>query len=293
MTKKTIITCAVTGAGPITERSRHVPITPKQIAQASVDAAKAGAAVVHIHVRHPETGAPSMDVELYRETVDRIRQSGSDVLINLTSGVGARYVPDTQDPAKAGPGTNFRTPEARVEHIVEIKPEICSLDVGSLNFARHVVINTPDHLSTMAQLIRDAGVKPEIEVFELGHIRLAKKMIEDGDIIGTPLFQFCLGIPWGAEANSQTMLTFLQHIPNGADWGGFGISTAIWPMVAQSALLGGNVRVGLEDSLYIRRGELAESNAQLVEHATKIVDGLNGEIASPVEARAILDLKGR
>ncbi len=207
MSNKTIITCAVTGGGAITERSKFVPITPAQIAQSAIEAAQAGAAVVHIHVRDPETGAPSMELGLYREVVERIRASATDLVINLTGGVGGRYVPSEDDPAVAGPGTQFVAPEQRVQHIVELRPEICSLDIGSLNFGRYTVLNTPPHLSRMAALIREAGVKPELEVFELGGIRYARQMIETGEVVGQPLFQLCLGIPWGADANTETMLT--------------------------------------------------------------------------------------
>ena len=287
---KTIITCAVTGGGAITERSKYVPITPIQIAESAIDAARAGAAIVHIHVRDPHTGAPSMDIECYRQVVERVRASEVDVLINLTTGVGARYAPDDNDPAIAGPGTNFVSPERRVQHVLDLKPEICSLDVGSTNFAKYVVINTPGHLSRMAALIRGADVKPELEVFELGHIRYAKKMIEDGEIEGPPLFQMCLGIPWAADASPNTMLAMKNMLPANAQWSGFGISTALWPMVAQAFLLGGNVRVGLEDSLFVSRGVLAPSNAALVERAVAIIHSLGGETATTQEARQMLSL---
>ena len=287
---KTIITCAVTGGGAITERSKYVPITPIQIAESAIDAARAGAAIVHIHVRDPHTGAPSMDIECYRQVVERVRASEVDVLINLTTGVGARYAPDDNDPAIAGPGTNFVSPERRVQHVLDLKPEICSLDVGSTNFAKYVVINTPGHLSRMAALIRGADVKPELEVFELGHIRYAKKMIEDGEIEGPPLFQMCLGIPWAADASPNTMLAMKNMLPANAQWSGFGISTALWPMVAQAFLLGGNVRVGLEDSLFVSRGVLAPSNAVLVERAVAIIHSLGGETATTQEARQMLSL---
>jgi uncharacterized protein (DUF849 family) len=287
---KTIITCAVTGGGAITERSKYVPITPVQIAESAIDAARAGAAIVHIHVRDPHTGAPSMEIECYRQVVERIRASGIGVLINLTTGVGARYAPDDNDPAIAGPGTNFVSPERRVQHVLDLRPEICSLDVGSTNFAKYVVINTPGHLSRMAALIRGAGVKPELEVFELGHIRYARKMIEDGEIEGPPLFQMCLGIPWAADASPNTMVAMKNMLPANAQWSGFGISTALWPMVAQAFLLGGNVRVGLEDSLYVSRGVLAPSNAVLVERAVAIIHSLGGETATAEEARQMLSL---
>lgn len=288
---KTIITCAITGGGAITERSKYVPITPEQIAESAIGAARAGAAIVHVHVRDPKTGAPSMGFELYKEVVDRIRDSAVEVIINLTTGVGARYVPGEPDPAVAGPGTTFFSPERRVEHVVALKPEICSLDVGSANFARYVVVNTPDHLTRMAALIRAAGVLPELEVFELGHIRYARKMIEDGEIAGTPLFQLCLGIPWAADAVPDTMLAMRRMLPQNAQWSGFGISTAIWPMVAQAYLLGGNVRVGLEDSLFISKGVLAPTNAALVEHAVNILHSLGGEVATAREARQMLHLE--
>lgn len=287
---KTIVTCSVTGGGAITERSKYVPITPVQIADSALEASRAGAAVVHIHVRDPKTGAPAWAPELYREVVERIRDSGSDVIINLTSGVGARYVPSDDNPAVGGPGTNFLTPEARVQHIVELKPEICSLDIGSLNFGKYAVLNTPPHLTKMAELIRQAGVKPELEVFEIGHIRYGRHMIEQGELDGAPLFQLCLGIPWGADASTEVMTAMRNLLPHGSQWGGFGISTALWPMVAQAWLLGGHVRVGLEDSLYISKGVLAPSNAVLVERAVGIVQNLGGEIASSAEAREILML---
>jgi uncharacterized protein (DUF849 family) len=288
MDNKVIVTCALTGAGAITDRSTYVPITPAQIAQSAIEAASAGAAVVHIHVRHPETGAPSMDLTLYREVVERIRASNTDVIINLTGGVGGRYIPSDEDPALAGPDTNFVSPERRVEHIVELKPEVCSLDIGSLNLGPYTVLNTPSHLTRMAALVRSAGVKPELEVFDLGGIRYAKKMLEIGEIEGQPLFQLCLGISWGAGADTETMLAMRNMLPDNSLWSAFGISSAIWPMVAQAAVLGGNVRVGLEDSLFINKGELAKSNAVLVERAVSIVRNVGREIASPGEAREIL-----
>ena len=290
---KTIITCAVTGGGAITERSKYVPITPEQIANSSIEAARAGAAIVHVHVREPDTGAPSMRLELYREVVDRIRASDVDVVINLTGGLGGRYVPSPEDPSVAGPGTQFVSPERRVEHIVELRPEIGTLDIGSLNFGQYTVLNTPAHTSRMAALMQEAGVMPELEVFELGGIRYARHLLERGEIASPPLFQLCLGIPWGAGADTETMVAMRNQLPADAAWSGFGISTAIWPMVAQAAILGGNVRVGLEDSLFLDRGELATSNAVLVERAVCILQNLNRPIATPAEARAALNLKRR
>src|SRR5262249_37778417 len=200
MQRKVIISCAVTGSADTPRRNPAVPVTPAQIAQSAVDAAKAGAAIVHIHVRNPETTRPSMDPALYREVVERIKSSGSDVLINLTTGPGARFVPGEEDPQAPGPGTTIKPPAERVRHVIELKPDICSLDMGSMNMGPHVFVNTPAHLETMAIAIRDAGVLPELEVFETGHLLLAKRMIENGHIKAPGMFQICLGIAWAQPA---------------------------------------------------------------------------------------------
>lgn len=289
---KTILTCAVTGAGAYTERTRNVPVTPAQIADECIAAARVGAAVCHIHVREP-SGAPSMNLEYYREVVSLIRASDTDLVINLTTGAGARYIPSEHDPLSPAPGSTLTTPEIRVRHVVDLAPEICSLDIGTMNFGKHAVLNTPTHVAAMARMVQAVGTKPEIEVFDIGHIDHARRMIEDGLIEDTPFFQICLGVPGGAPATPQALISLLSFLPAGAHWGGFGISAMSLPIVAQCVLLGGHVRVGLEDNLYLRRGEPAPGNAALVEQAADIVRTLGGELASPDEARATLGLSAR
>jgi 3-dehydrocarnitine:acetyl-CoA trimethylamine transferase len=290
MQRKIIISCAVTGSADSPGKNPAVPVTPEQIAKSSIDAAKAGAAVVHIHVRNPQTTKPSMDGALYREVVERIRASGTDVLINLTTGPGARFEHDPQDPTKASPASTLRGPEDRVRHVVELRPDICSLDMGSLNMGSRVFINTPAHLQTMAVAIRDMGVLPELEVFETGHLLLAKRMIETGHIKTPGMFQLCLGISWGQPATPEAMTYMRNLLPAGSPWFAFGISLYQFPMVAQAVLLGGHVRVGLEDNLYLEKGKLAPSNAALVEKAAHIIEVLGDQVASPAEARDILGL---
>ena len=285
-----IITCAVTGAGETTERSKLVPITPREIADAAIEAAQAGAAVVHVHVRDPETGQGSRDPALFRETVDLIRASDTDVIINLTAGMGGDWVPSEDDPSLPGPGTDMIGPEERLAHVIDCRPDICSLDCGTMNFGgNYTYINTAPYLRTMAKIVQEMKVKPELEVFDLGQIRLARDLIQDGLIDAPPMFQLCLGIPWGAGADTATMTAMQQALPDDAIWAGFGISRMQMPMVAQAVLLGGNVRVGLEDNLYLDRGVLA-SNAQLVERAREIIERLGARVAGPDEARALLKL---
>ncbi len=289
----TIISCAVTGN--ITTKANHpeLPCTPQEIAKACIDAAKAGAAIVHIHVRYPD-GRPSMELAHYREAVERIRDSGTDVIINLTTGPGQRFVPTPGDPKLAAPGTTLTTPERRVEHIVELRPEICSLDCNTMYSGSSVVINTPENLRIMARLIREAGTKPELECFDSGDIQLACDLLKDGTLDGDkPFFQIVLGIKYGAVANSATMSYLASQLPSGAVWSGFGIGRFEYPMLAQAWLLGGHVRVGLEDNVFIRKGVLAPDNAALVTKAGMIVDALGGQVASVAEAREILGLKGR
>jgi len=290
MQRKVIISCAVTGSADTPGRSRAVPVTPEQIAASALDAAKAGAAIVHIHVRDPKTTKPSMDVAHYREVVERIRGSGSDVLINLTTGPGARFTHDENDPAKPGPGSVLKSPQERVRHVVELKPDICSLDMGSLNMGDRVFINTPDHLQKMAQAIKAAGVTPELEVFETGHLLLAKRFIEEGYVEPPGMFQICLGISWGQPATPEAMTYMRNLLPPDAAWFAFGISLHQFPMVAQTVLLGGHPRVGLEDNLYLEKGKLAPSNAALVEKAGNIIEVLGDQVATPSEARQILGL---
>jgi uncharacterized protein (DUF849 family) len=290
MVEKIVVTCALTGGFDTPGKNPAVPVTPEQIAQSGLEAADAGAAILHIHVRDPKTTKPSMAIELYQETVERIRARNADVIINLTSGPGARYIPDADDPLKPAAGSTLTTPAKRMAHIELLHPEICSLDVGSMNFGPHVFINTPGHLADMAGRAHRVGVRPEIEVFDLGHIELAKKLISDGAIAGPALFQLCLGISFGAAATPETMLAMRNALPSGSRWSAFGISRMQFPMVAQSVLLGGHVRVGLEDNLYLSPGRLAPSNAALVEKAVQIVRSLGANIASPAEARVIFGL---
>jgi uncharacterized protein (DUF849 family) len=270
------VTCAVTGSHQNFHNHPDFPLTPEQIANSCLEARSAGAAVVHIHVRDPDTGAASGDPALYREVVERIRDSGSDVLINLTTGEGGRYVPDETDPSRGGPGTTLRRPELRLRHVLEMRPHICSLDVGSANFSEHVFMNIPGHLRIMADAIRGAGVKPEMEVFELGHIRFASQLIEEGLVDSPPLFQICLGIPWAAPATPEVLALMRNLLPEGAVWAAFGISRWEFPMLAQALTLGGHVRVGLEDNLYLSKGEYA-SNATLVEKAVRIIREVGAE----------------
>lgn len=288
--RKVILTCAVTGGDDTAFKHPAVPVTPKQIAEAAIEAAKAGAAIAHIHVRDPKTGKPSMELELYREVVGRIRESSTDLIINLTTGPGARFVPADEGVNAAAEGSNLRTPVERVRHIVALRPEICSLDMGSVNFGKGVLINVPKHIEIIAAAIKSAGVKPELEVFDIGHVALALNMISRGLIGPKPVFQAVLGVPWGAPANTETMTLFKTLIPPGSVWAAFGVGRHEFPMVAQSVLLGGHVRVGLEDNLYLDKGVPAKNNTVLVERAVDIVRILGAEIATPTEARNILDL---
>jgi uncharacterized protein (DUF849 family) len=286
-----MISCAVTGsAADSPAKNPAVPVTPEQIATSAIDAAKAGAAIVHIHVRDPKTTQPSMEGAHYAEVVDRIRSSGTDVIINLTTGPGGRFSPDPADPMKPGPGTTLRTPRQRVQHVLDLRPEICSLDMGSMNMGPNVFVNTPSILEAMAADIGAAGVTPELEVFETGHLLLAKRMIENGHLKGPGLFQICLGIAWAQPATSDAMIYMRNLLPPGCIWFAFGISLHQFPMAAQAVLLGGHVRVGLEDNLYLERGKLTPSNAALVAKAGKIIELLGSSVATPAEARQILGL---
>jgi uncharacterized protein (DUF849 family) len=231
-----------------------------------------------------------MEVAHYEEVVTLIRAAGSDVLINLTTGAGARYAPREDDPTRATPDSTMSTPERRVEHVIKLRPDLCSLDVATMNFPTYAFVNMPSHIERMAKLIQDAGVKPEMEVFDLGHVRLAANMVQRGVIKGEPLFQLCLGIPWTAPATPAGMMAMVGELPPGATWAAFGISSQEFPMVAQAVLLGGHVRVGLEDNLYLRRGVLANSNAQLVERAVSVVEAIGSQPATPAEARQLLGI---
>ncbi len=293
MATSTILTCALTGSGDTTAKNPAVPVTPEEIATSGIAAARAGAAIIHIHVRDLETRLGSMDVDYYREVVERVRKSGVDVVINLTTGPGARFVPGDPDPKMAAPGSTITTPERRVEHILALRPEICSLDMGSMNFGPHVFANIPAHLSTMAAYIREAGVKPELEVFEAGHIQLAAKMVADGAFDAPQLFQIVLGVPWGAPATPEAMVFMRNLLPPGANWAGFGIGRAEFPFVALAAMLGGHCRVGLEDNLYLEKEVLAPSNAALVEKAVRILELTGATVATAAQAREILGVRRR
>ena len=288
MNRKVMISCAVTGSADTPGRNPAVPVTPKQIAASAIDAAKAGAAIVHLHVRDPQTTKPSMEFDHYREVVERIRGSGVDVVINLTTGPGGRFVPGIEDPFNVGPATNLKSVQDRVRHVMNLKPEICSLDMGSMNMGNTVFVNSVAYLEAMATAIRDAGVLPELEVFETGHLLLAKRMIENGFIKPPGMFQICLGISWAQPATPEAMTYMRSLLPPDSPWFAFGISLYQFPMVAQAVLLGGNVRVGMEDNIYLERGKLAPSNAALVEKAAKIIEILGDHVATPAEARQML-----
>jgi uncharacterized protein (DUF849 family) len=286
------VTCAVTGSGDSVRKSPHVPVTPAQIAAAALDAHAAGAAIVHLHVRNPATGAPSRDPTLFREVVERIRAANEEVIINLTGGMGGDILfgPDTA-PLDFATGTDFVGPGERMAHIGELLPEIGSLDCGSLNFDESLYGTTPRYLRQMAAEYRSRGVRPEIEVFELGHIELARQLISEGLVDPPALFQLCLGIRYGAPATSEAMQAMRDALPPGVEWSSFGVGRMQMPMVAQAVLLGGNVRVGLEDNLYLEKGVLA-TNAQLVERAVRIIELLGAQVQSAREVRERLALRG-
>jgi uncharacterized protein (DUF849 family) len=293
MKRPVIVTCAITGGGDTVGKHPAIPVTPEQIATSALEAAAAGAAIVHLHVRNPKTGKPSTEFELYREAVERIRATDSDVIINLTTGPGARFIPSKENPAVGGPGTSLMTPGARVAHVEKLKPEICSLDIATMNFGEYAFVNIPDHLRNMARAIAEAGVLPELETFDVGHLRLALHLLDAGAIKPPVFFQLCLGVPWGAPATSESMMFMRAMLPKDAVWTGFGIGPQQFPMVAQSVLLSGHARVGLEDNLYLERGVLAPSNAALVEKAVKILDALDAAPATSDEARKILGLTAK
>ena len=290
---KIAITCAVTGAGDTAGKSPHVPVTPFQIAEAAITAAQAGATAVHIHVRDPETGLNARAPELYREVVQRIRDSATDVVLNVTAGMGGMLHRPHENPNEDGPNTDLVGSHERFCHIVELLPEICTIDCGSMNFgADNVVVNRPRDLAWMAARAQELGVKPELECFDMGQVQHALDLISAGLIDDRPLFQFVLGAAGGAPASTESMLTLRNMLPAGAFWAAFGISRVAFPMVAQSALLGGHVRVGLEDNLYVRRGQLG-TNAELVERAVRTLDGIDCEPMTPAELRAELKLNQR
>ncbi|MGI5349534.1 3-keto-5-aminohexanoate cleavage protein [Streptomyces sp. CA-250714] len=294
MNENVIITCALTGAGDTVGRSPHVPVTPEQIAASAVEAAEAGAAVVHIHVRDPETGAPSRDRRLYREVVERIKETGTDVVINLTAGMGGDLVLDADQPLEKGAldGTDLVGGLDRLPHVEDLLPDICTLDCGSLNFGDQLYVSTTEMLRKGARRIQELGVKPELEIFDTGQLWFAKQLLEEGLLDQPTLFQLCMGIPWGAPADPGVLQSMVNFLPPGAQWASFALGRMQMPWVAQSILLGGNVRVGLEDNLYLSRGVKA-TNGQLVERAVRVVEDLGVSVASADEARARLGLPAR
>ena len=292
MNFEVVLTCAVTGAGDTVGKSNKVPITAKEIADEALKSAKAGATSVHLHVRDPKSGNGSRDPKLFKEVVDRIRNSSEDVIINLTAGMGGDWVVNDNDLNRPGIGTDMISAEERLVHVKECLPEICSLDCGTMNFGNgnEIYISTPPFLRQMAALTQKWGVKPELEVFDLGHIRFAKEMLKEGLIDQPPLFQICLGIPWGAEQTVDTMKVMKDHLPSDCYWASFGISRMQMPILAASVAMGGNVRVGLEDNLYLQKVVLA-SNADLVLRAKAIIELMGARILSPQEARTKFNLK--
>ncbi|MBG77110.1 MAG: 3-keto-5-aminohexanoate cleavage enzyme [Alphaproteobacteria bacterium MarineAlpha5_Bin12] len=293
MNNKVIVSCPVTGSGDTASKHPDLPITPKEIAQASIDAAKAGAAIAHIHVRETD-GKPSRKLELYKEVADRIRSSDTDVIINFTTGMGGDLeIGEGKDPLNpVGPNTDMIHALDRLAHVEELLPEMCTLDCGSLNFgdSNMLFVHTPMQLRKAAKMMQDLNVKPEMEAFEMGHLWFANQLVKEGLINDPPWYQICLGIPWGAPATTSAMKSMVDMIPANGMWAGFGIGRFEMPMVAQSVLLGGNVRVGLEDNLYIEKGVVA-SNAQLVEKAIRIINDLGATTLSPKETREKLKLK--
>jgi uncharacterized protein (DUF849 family) len=285
--EKLIITAAMIGGITTREKNPHPPMTPREIAESAIECHKAGASVCHIHVRDPHTQASSMKFELYKEVFDRVRDR-CDLIINLTTGAGGRLL---YDPAAGTWNTaELKSPEERVEHVLKLNPELCSLDVGTLNFGPRAFINLVSVVEKMAKMIKDAGVKPELEVFDLGHIRIAKHLIQQGLVDKPALFQLCLGIPWGTEATTENMIYMRNNLPEGCLWYAFGIGPTHFSMAATSIINGGHARVGFEDNLFIRKNVPATSNAEMVRKVAEIAALLDREVATPQEARKILKL---
>ncbi|WP_348642567.1 3-keto-5-aminohexanoate cleavage protein [Mesorhizobium sp. B2-4-6] len=293
MNREVFITCAVTGGGDTAGRSPHVPVTPQQIADSALEAHSAGAAIVHLHVRDPRTSLGSRDPGLYRELVAIIRERSTDVILNLTGGMGGEILfsqPDRPLPPMAA--TDFVGPQDRMAHIIELRPELASLDTGSLNFDETLYATTPSWLRQMCTGYREARVCPELEVFELGHIELAKQLIREGLIDEPAVFQLCLGIKYGAPATSEAMMAMRNALPPGAIWAAFGLGSLQIPMAVQAVLMGGNVRVGLEDNLFLDKGVLA-TNAQLVTRAKEVIERMGARVLSSAETRQKLRLATR
>ncbi|SCK14547.1 Uncharacterized conserved protein, DUF849 family [Variovorax sp. HW608] len=291
MQEKIVLTCALTGAGPISENPAH-PVTPREIAESGLAAAEAGAAILHVHMRDPKTREYSGEWAFYEEAVGLIREKNSDVILNITTGLGAAFYPvDPLCPSEAGPGTGIWTPEQRVEHVLKLKPEICTLDLVTAHIFGGFVISHEKALARMAELVRAAGVVPEIELFDTGDAVLAKHLIAKGSLDGPGIYSFVMGLNFAMHADPETMTYVRNLLPAGAHWQGFGIGRNQFPMAAQSVLLGGHVRVGMEDNVFISRGKFAKSNAELVSKAKRIVEDLGPTLATPAEARQIVGLK--
>lgn len=287
---KTILTCAITGNLTTPEMTPHLPITPEAIATSALEAAEAGAAIAHIHVRHPEDGRPSIELSHYKEVVDLIRARNEALVVNFTTGPGGRFQPGDEDPAKPGPRTNFLHPLKRVEHVVALRPEIATLDLNTMTFGREVVINTPPNVTKMAERIYAAGAKPEIELFDTGDVQLCADLIKSGVLKTPALASFVMGVKYGFPAAPEVLAFAKTLLPAGVAWTGFGVGRMAFPMLAQSFLLGGHVRIGMEDTVYLAKGRLATSNAELVTKARSIVELLGGALATPEEAREMLGL---
>ena len=290
MSSKTIITAAVTGNIVKPDQHPNLPVTPEQIADAVLESEAAGAAVAHIHVRDPGTGAPSMKVDHYREVLDRLKDAGSNVVINLTTGPGGRFVPTPGDPKTAAPDTTLLPPSERIRHIVELKPEMCTLDLNTMFSGSSVVMNTPDTVREMAAAMKEAGSLPELECFDTGDLHLANDLLAEGTLQAPPVFQLVMGVKYGFAPSPETVLYARSQLPENATWAAMGIGRMEFPIVAQSYLCGGHVRVGMEDNIFISRGKLTQGNGELVTQAKSIVESLGGSIASPDEARGILNL---
>jgi len=289
------ITCAITGSGNTQDRSSNVPRSPKQIADSAIAAAKEGAAIVHCHVRDPESGAPSRDPALYRELTDRIRDSKTDVVLNLTSGMGGdMFFGPPSAPLPQKNDTDMGSAESRMEPIADCLPEICTLDCGTMNFGEgdYVMTNTPDMLRTMGRMMTELGIKPEIEAFDTGHLWFAKQLVEEGIIEDPALVQLCMGIPWGAPNDLNTYMAMVNNIPSDWNWSSFSISRDQMPYVAASVLAGGNVRVGLEDNIWLEKDVLA-TNESLVHKATNIIEAMGSTIMNPQQVRNLLGLTKR
>ena len=287
------ITCAITGSGDTVGRHPAIPVTPDEIADSAIEAAKAGAAVVHIHVRDPETGRGARDPALFRQVVEKIRASDTDVVLNLTAGMGGDLVfGQGENPLPPNPeGTDMAGPLERIVHVEELMPEICTLDCGTMNFDEgdYVMTNTPSMLRTAAKRVQELGVRPELEVFDTGHLVFVKQLVAEGLIDSPPLIQLCCGIPYGAPDDPGTLLAMVNQLPEGAHWSAFSIGRMQFPFVAMAVLAGGNVRVGLEDNLYLERGVYA-SNADLVARAVSILEAMNVRVLGPEDVRAKLEL---